>query len=114
VRNVFVAALLLVAAATGCASNESYDQREATLERYSDDRFASETECERAMLRVDDIRQGSALVPADRKPVADRVTHDRLLRDSIRKCTITLSQRDAACLADARSSLDVQSCRTVY
>lgn len=74
-------------------------------------RFASTEQCERAVESLERSEQASTSTPVGRKGFFNTTAYNELHRDRVRRCTTTLSEKEALCISEAPSLQYVRECR---
>jgi hypothetical protein len=95
---------LFVVAACGGAQDRA---QSPDVSGYSGDRFASKALCQQA---VENVEKQVHLSTTNDKQLFDRAGYDQAHEDRVRKCSITLTEREAACLSQAKSLQYAKNC----
>ena len=74
-------------------------------------RFASPELCEQVVSNVEKNEQQSTTTPVSRKGFFNSTAYNELHRDRVRRCTTSLSEKEALCIAEAPSLQYVRECR---
>jgi hypothetical protein len=107
-QNILMRTTLLALAFLGACAG-SYPPP-ADLTAYSDQTFASKQLCEHAVSNVDRARFLSTTIPAEKKGLFDTTSYEIAHRDRVQHCTARLTERQAACIAQAPSLQYVHNC----
>jgi hypothetical protein len=109
-RNTLILAAAFVMF-VGCGGSEpKTPTTPQNLDRFASNRLAGEQLCEHAVSNYERNEFLSTTIPASHKELFNRVEYDWRHRDRVRRCQISLSERQAACIAYAPSMQYVQNC----
>ncbi len=100
----------IVASFLVLASCASSTPSAPTTQPRSSSTLASKETCEDVVENYERREFLSTTTPVRSKMLFGRVEHDRRHRDRVRHCQVTLTERQASCIATARSLQYVENC----
>jgi hypothetical protein len=102
--------LMAVAACGATTAGTTAQPPARDLSQFSDKTFAPEGLCESAVTNFEDKQFESTSTPVAKKELFDRTRHEVEHRARVQKCTATLTERQAACVASAESLQYIHNC----
>ena len=116
-RHAMILGMLVAMGLAGCGSTSTSSPATSApvpgapdLSRFDTSTFANEELCEHAVAAFENAEFESSTVPTWNKGLFNRTSYDQHHRDRVRKCTITMSERQAACFALAPSMQYLRNC----